>query len=66
MAQEAGFRIGDRVTPETTLCELHARTEADAERAEAAIRDAITFGDSPSERAKNFLAIVNKDGVQRL
>ena len=60
------IRIGDRVTPETPLCELHARTEADAERAEAAIRAAITFGDSPSERAKNFLAIVNKDGVRRL
>ena len=40
--------------------------EADAERAEASIRAAITFGDSRSERAKNFLAIVNKDGVQRL
>lgn len=59
-------RIGNRTEPGTPLCDLHARTEADAERAEAAIRAAITFGDSPSERAKNFLAIVNKDGVQRL
>lgn len=59
-------RIGDRVTPDTPLCTLHARTEEDAERAELAIRRAIIFSDSPCERAKNFLALVTKDGVRRL
>lgn len=34
-------RIGDRVGPEDTLCELYARGEADAESAEQAIRAAI-------------------------
>ena len=59
-------RIGDRVTPETPLCDLHARTEEEARRAEAAIRAAISFSDAPCERAKNFLAIVTRDGVTRL
>ena len=36
-------RIGDRVTPETVLCELHARTEADADRAARAIRAASSY-----------------------
>ena len=40
-------RIGDRVTPETPLCTLYARSEEDADRADAAIRAAITFSDVP-------------------
>ena len=59
-------RIGDRVTRETPLCELHARTEEEARQAEAAIRSSIFFSDAPCERAKNFLAIVTSDGVTRL
>ena len=59
-------RIGDRVEPDTPLCVLHARTEADADRAEAAIRRAITIGGEPCGRAKNFLGLVTKDMVVRL
>ena len=60
------IRIGDRVKRETPLCELYARTEEDAQRAEAAIRSAVFFSDTPCERAKNFLAIVTREGVTRL
>ncbi len=59
-------RIGDRVEPDTPLCVLHARTEADADRAEAAIRRAITVGGEPCGRAKNFLGMVTKDMAVRL
>jgi len=59
-------RIGDRVEPDTPLCVLHARTEADADRAEAAIRRAITIGGEPCGRAKNFLGLVTKDMAVRL
>ncbi len=66
----AGFvlkvRIGDRVTPDTPLCELHARTEADAVRAEKAIREAIFWSGTPCGRGKNFYALVRGDGVVRL
>ena len=34
-------RIGDHVTTDTTLCTLYARNEADAEKAEAAIRAVV-------------------------
>ncbi|MBQ9210833.1 MAG: thymidine phosphorylase [Clostridia bacterium] len=59
-------RVGDRVTPETPLCELHARTEEDAARAEAAIRQAISWSEAPCEKAKNFYALVTSSGVTRL
>ena len=58
-------RIGDRVEADTPLCELHARSEADADKAEAAIRDAITFGQEPCGRVPDFFAIVTKDGIRR-
>ncbi|MBQ8072520.1 MAG: thymidine phosphorylase [Clostridia bacterium] len=58
-------RLGDQVTPETPLCELHARTGADAVQAEAAIRAAISISDTPREKARNFLALITRDGVIR-
>lgn len=59
-------RIGDRAEADTPLCTLHARSGEDAERAEQAIRAAITIGDEPCGRARNFIAIVTQDGVTRL
>lgn len=59
-------RIGDRVEAGTPLCVLHARSGADADRAEAAVRAAITFGQEPCGRVPNFYAVVTKDGVRRL
>ena len=59
-------RIGDRVEPWTPLCVLHARNDADADRAEAAIRIAVTIGSEPCSRARNFYAIVTRDGVRRI
>ena len=59
-------RIGDRVEADTPLCVLHARSEDDAERAEAAMRVAVTIGQEPCERAQNYYAIVSRDGVRRI
>ena len=56
-------RIGDRVEAGTPLCVLHARSEADADRAEEAIRSAIFWRDTPCERGKKFYALVTADGV---
>ena len=59
-------RIGDRVAMDTPLCELHARNEEDAARAEAAVRAAITIGPEPCPRARVFYATVTADGVHLL
>ena len=59
-------RIGDRVEADTPLCTLHARSEEDAEKAESAIRAAITIGDEKCGRASDFYAIVTKDGIWRM
>ncbi len=60
------IRIGDRVDENTVFCELHARTEADAERAERAIRAAVQISEDPCSKAPVFYAVVTKDGVTRL
>jgi len=59
-------RIGDRVEKDTPLCILHARNEAEADRAEAAIRAAIEIGPDPCGKAPNFYAVVTKDGTRML
>ncbi|MGN0753813.1 MAG: thymidine phosphorylase [Aristaeellaceae bacterium] len=58
-------RIGDRVTADTPLCTLYARSDEDAAKAEAAIRAAITIGDKPVERPPLCFAVVTADGVER-
>ena len=58
-------RVGDRVEPATPLCTLHARSEADAEAAERAIRAAIRFSDAPVKQPPLCYAIITKDGVRR-
>ena len=59
------IRIGDRVGPETPFCTLFARSEEDADIAEAALRGAVTFGGEPVERPPLWYAIVTKDGIRR-
>ena len=59
-------RLGDRVEPETELCQLHARTEADADRAEQAIRSAIELTEAPCEKPAVILARVDQEGVHLL
>ena len=65
----AGFvmkvRLGDRTEPDTPLCELHAASEADAERAEEAVRRAVQWSCEPCERGKIFYALVSEKGVTR-
>ncbi len=56
-------RIGDHVWPHTPLCTLYARNAEEADRAEAAIRDALRFSDTPVERPPLWYAIVTKDGT---
>ena len=59
-------RIGDRVEADSPLCVLHARSEADADRAEAAVRAAVTIGQEACARVPDFFAIVTKDGIRRM
>lgn len=58
-------RIGDAVTPETTLCTLYARNDAEADRAEQAIRAAITFSGQPVAVPPLCYAIITADGITR-
>lgn len=59
-------RIGDAVREDTPLCTLYARSESDADQAEAAIRSAIVLGDQPCKRPPLCYAIITKDGVTRM
>ena len=57
--------IGDQVQPEDELCTLYAKSEADAEQAERAIRAAIRFSQTPVERPPLCYAVVTKEGIVR-
>ncbi len=59
-------RTGDKVEPDTVLCTLFARNAADADKAEAAIRAAITISNEPTKRPPLWYAIVTADGVERV
>ncbi|MCQ2457820.1 MAG: thymidine phosphorylase [Clostridia bacterium] len=58
-------RIGDRVEEDTPLCTLYAKNEADADRAEEAVRAAITFSDEPCGRMPLYYAIITENGMIR-
>ena len=60
------IRLGDHVTPDTPLCELHAKSESDAKQAEKAIRQAVRWSDAPCEKGKNFHALITAEGITRL
>jgi pyrimidine-nucleoside phosphorylase len=53
-------RLGDKVEEDTPLVELHAKNEADAARAEAAIKAAIRIGPEPAEKPPLFYAIITE------
>ena len=53
-------RLGDKVEADTPMVELHARNEADAARAEAAIRAAIRIGPEPAEKPPLFYAVITE------
>ena len=53
-------RLGDRVEADTPLVELHAKNEADAARAEAAIKAAIRIGPEPAEKPPLFYAVITE------
>lgn len=63
----AGFimpvRIGDEVWEDTELCTLFAKCEADADRAEEAVRKAVTVGAEKAEKPPLCHAIVTGDGT---
>ena len=59
-------RLGDHVFPGTPLCELHARSEEEADAAEAAVRAAIRWSGTPCEGGKNFYALVTPEGIREL
>ena len=53
-------RLGDRVEADTPLVELHAKNEADAAQAEAAIKAAIRIGPEPAEKPPLFYAVITE------
>ena len=53
-------RLGDKVEEDTPLVELHAKNEADAARAEAAIKAAIRIGPEPAEKPPLFYAVITE------
>ena len=57
-------RVGDRLKAGQPLCTVYAAKEADFEKAQAMILDAITLSDTPAEREKLLYALVTSDGVQ--
>ena len=59
-------RIGDHVTPDTPLVTLYARSEAEADLAEATIRAAITVSDSPVPPHALVHAMVMEGKVVRM
>lgn len=56
-------RLGDVVQPETPLATLYARSEADADEAERAIREAITISVDKQEIPPLWYAVVTAEGV---
>lgn len=58
-------RIGDHVLPGLPMATLYARTEAEADEAQAALRAAITLADTPVKHPPLCYAIITKDGVTR-
>ena len=56
-------RIGDQVEKDSPLCEIHARSQEDADRAEASIRAAISIGPEAVGPLKDYIALVTKEGV---
>ncbi len=59
-------RIGDHVAADTPLVTLFARSEADADRAEQAIRAAVTLSDAPTPRPPLCYAVITNAGVTRM
>ena len=59
-------RIGDRVEPETELCMLYARNEAEALQAEQEIRDAVRIGPEPCGKPPVFFAEVTRTMIRDL
>ena len=53
-------RLGYKVEEDTPLVELHAKNEADAARAEAAIKAAIRIGPEPAEKPPLFYAVITE------
>ena len=53
-------RLGDKVEEDTPLVELHAKNEADAAQAEAAIKAAIRIGPEPAEKPPLFYAVITE------
>ena len=57
-------RIGDRVEADDLFFTLYAKSEADADKAEGAIREAIRLCDEPVKRPPLWYAVVTRDGTQ--
>lgn len=56
-------RLGDKLSPDTKLATLYARSEQEADAAEAAIRAALTVASEKQPVPPLWYAIVTRDGV---
>ncbi len=59
-------RLGDALRPGDALAEIHARTEADADRAAQDLREAITLSDALRDQEPLIYAVITPDGIRRL
>ena len=59
-------RIGDLAAADTPLVTLYARNDADADRAEAAVRAAVHLAEEPVSRPPLCYAAITENGVVRL
>ena len=59
-------RVGDHLAAGAPLCTVYAAKEADFEKAQAMILDAITMSDTPAEKEKLLYALVTAEGVKTL
>ncbi len=59
-------RVGDHLAAGAPLCTVYAAKEADFEKAQAMILDAITLSDTPAEKEKLLYALVTAEGVKTL
>ena len=57
-------RVGDHLAAGAPLCTVYAAKEADFEKAQAMILDAITMSDTPAEKEKLLYALVTAEGVK--
>ncbi len=58
-------RLGDYVKIGDPIATLYARSEESAAQAEAAIKHAITFSETPAKKPPLIYAVITKNGLEQ-